>query len=195
MVKKNKWFLAGILVMLMILLVSCGKKSAGQPTEATAAQTPSVYTVTLRSDSDYPLEGIGIYVYTDATRQELVWFARTDAEGKITFRDVTYEGYIAVLDGVSTDYVVQEHYPLTGEETVITVEAQMQSGVDLATVTRKLGDVMFDFTVTASDGKEYTLSELLKEKDAVVLNFWYLNCAPCRMEFPYLQEAYEDSVQ
>ena len=111
MVKKNKWFLAGILVMLMILLVSCGKKSAGQPTEATAAQTPSVYTVTLRSDSDYPLEGIGIYVYTDATRQELVWFARTDAEGKITFRDVTYEGYIAVLDGVSTDYVVQEHYP------------------------------------------------------------------------------------
>ena len=191
MVKKNKWFLAGILVMLMILLVSCGKKSAGQPTEATAAQTPSVYTVTLRSDSDYPLEGVGIYVYTDATRQELVWFARTDAEGKITFRDVTYEGYIAVLDGVSTDYVVQEHYPLTGEETVITVEAQMQSGVDLATVTRKLGDVMFDFTVTASDGKEYTLSELLKEKDAVVLNFWYLNCAPCRMEFPYLQEAYE----
>ena len=189
--KKNKWFLAGILAVLMILLVSCGKKSAGQPTEATAAQTPGVYTVTLRSDSDYPLEGIGVYVYTDATQQELVWFARTDAEGKITFRDVTCEGYIAVLDGVSTDYLVQEHYLLTGEETVIILEAQMQSDVDLATVTRKLGDVMFDFTVTASDGKDYTLSELLKEKDAVVLNFWYLNCDPCRQEFPYLQEAYE----
>ena len=189
--KKNKVFLAGILAMLMILLVSCGKKPVAQPTEAPAAQTPGIFTVQLRSDSDYPLEGIGVYVYTDATKQELVWFARTDAEGKITFRDVTSEGYIAVLDGVSTDYLVEEYYLLTGENTVITVEAQMQSGVDLSVVTRKLGDVMFDFTVTSSDGKDYTLSELLKEKDAVVLNFWYLNCNPCRMEFPYLQEAYE----
>ena len=175
----------------MILLVSCGKKPVDQPTEAPVAQTPVVYTVELCSDSGYPLEGIGVYVYTDTTKQELVWFARTDAEGKITFRDVTCEGYIAVLDGVSTDYIVEEHYLLTGEHTLITVEAQMQSGVDLSAVTRNLGDVMFDFTITDTDGKDYTLSELLKEKDAVVLNFWYINCGPCRQEFPYLQEAYE----
>lgn len=191
MMKKNKMFLAAAFAVLMILLVSCGKKSGGQPTETIAAQTPGVYTVELCSDSGYPLEGIGVYVYTDTTQQELVWFARTDAEGKITFRDVTCEGYIAILDGVSADYIVEENYPLTGEHTLITVEAQMQSGVDLSAVTRKLGDVMFDFTVTACDGAEYTLSELLKEKDAVVLNFWYLNCGPCRQEFPFLQEAYE----
>ena len=191
MMKKNKMFLAAMLAVLMILLVSCGKKPVDQPTEAPVAQTPVVYTVELCSDSGYPLEGIGVYVYTDTTKQELVWFARTDAEGKITFRDVTCEGYIAVLDGVSTDYIVEEHYLLTGEHTLITVEAQMQSGVDLSAVTRKLGDVMFDFTITDTDGKDYTLSELLKEKDAVVLNFWYINCGPCRQEFPYLQEAYE----
>ena len=191
MMKKNKMFLAAMLAVLMILLVSCGKKPVDQPTEAPVAQTPVVYTVELCSDSGYPLEGIGVYVYTDTTKQELVWFARTDAEGKITFRDVTCEGYIAVLDGVSTDYIVEEHYLLTGEHTLITVEAQMQSGVDLSAVTRNLGDVMFDFTITDTDGKDYTLSELLKEKDAVVLNFWYINCGPCRQEFPYLQEAYE----
>lgn len=199
MLKKNKIFLAAavaamaaMLVLLICLSVSCGKQPDVQPTEPTVVQSdPRVFTVELCSDSGYPLEGIGVYVYTDATQQELVWFARTDAEGMITFRDVTYEGYIAVLDGVSSDYIVQESYPLVGEHTMIVVEAQMQSGVDLSAVTRKLGDVMFDFTVTSTEGVEYTLSELLKEKDAVVLNFWYLNCAPCRMEFPYLQKAYE----
>ena len=192
MTKKNKMFLAGLLAVLMILLVSCGKKPAEQPTEeAPAVQTPNVYTVQLCSDSGYPLEGIGIYVYTDATQQELVWFARTDAEGKITFRDVTCEGYVAFLDGVSSDYIVEEYYSLTGETTCITVAAQMQSVDDLSLVTKKLGDVMFDFTITDCEGKEYALTELLKEKDAVVLNFWYLNCGPCRQEFPYLQEAYE----
>lgn len=197
MSKKNIVILAAagaaLLILFGCLLTFCGKQPDVQPTEPTAVQNaPSVYTVELYSDSGYPLEGIGVYVYTDATQQELVWFARTDAEGKITFRDVTCEGYIAVLDGVSSDYIVEENYPLSGEHTTITVAAQMQSGIDLSSVTRKLGDVMFDFTVTSSDGVDYTLSELLKEKDAVVLNFWYLNCAPCRMEFPYLQEAYEE---
>ena len=192
MTKRNKMFLS-VLLALVLLLTACGKRQDTQPTESADVQAaPGVYTVVLQSDSGYPLEGVGIYVYTDATQQELVWFARTDAEGKITFRDVTCEGYIAVLDGVSSDYIVEESYPLTGECTTITVVAQMQSGVDLSAVKRTLGDVMFDFTVTDTDGVEYTLSELLKEKDAVVLNFWYLNCAPCRMEFPYLQEAYEE---
>ena len=39
---------------------------------------------------------------------------------------------------------------------------------------------------------EIRVSELLEEKKAVVLNFWYLNCNPCRMEFPYLKEAYAE---
>ena len=167
--KKNKMFLAAMMAVLMILLVSCGKKPASQPTEAPAVQTPGVYTVELCSDNGAPLEGIGVYVYTDATKQELVWFARTDAEGMITFRDVTYEGYVAVLDGVSTDYTIKESYRLVGEHTMIVLEAQMQSGVDLAAITRKLGDIMFDFSVTSSDGEEYTLSELLKEKNINII--------------------------
>lgn len=193
MTKKNKRFLAAALAVLMLLLACCGRNQDEKPADSDSVQeTPVQYTVELCSDSGYPLEGIGIYVYTDVTMQELVWFARTDAEGKITFRDVTSEGYIAVLDGVSSDYIVEEYYFLEGEHTIITVVAQMQSDVDLSSVTRELGDVMFDFTVTDCDGVEYTLLQLLEEKDAVVLNFWYLNCSPCRMEFPYLQEAYEE---
>jgi thiol-disulfide isomerase/thioredoxin len=54
-----------------------------------------------------------------------------------------------------------------------------------------LGDMMMDFSITDCEGTEYQLFELLNEKKAVMLNFWYLNCEPCKMEFPFVQEAYE----
>lgn len=53
-----------------------------------------------------------------------------------------------------------------------------------------LGSQIDDFTVTTFDGRAVTLSEVLKEKDMVLLNIWATWCGPCRMEFPYMQEAY-----
>ena len=52
-----------------------------------------------------------------------------------------------------------------------------------------LGDYMGDYTVTDVNGNEYTFSKLLESKKAIVLNFWFINCGPCQMEFPYLQAA------
>ena len=59
-------------------------------------------------------------------------------------------------------------------------------------VTKQLqvGDVMYDFSVTTADGKTLTLSELLKEKKMVLLNFWYVDCKFCVAEFPALSAAY-----
>lgn len=68
---------------------------------------------------------------------------------------------------------------------------QLLSEEELDGVTFKRGDVFADMSVTTPDGTTYKISELLKEKKAVVLNFWYINCGPCEMEFPYMQEAYE----
>lgn len=54
-----------------------------------------------------------------------------------------------------------------------------------------LGDTMCDFTVTDVNGVSHKFSDILKEKKALVLNFWFVNCGPCQMEFPYMNEAYE----
>lgn len=170
-------------------LTAC-KEQEEKPTETTE-QTRVDYTITVKSQSGQPLVGVGVGVYTDATQNELVWFAKTDENGRIAFTDLAGDGYVAVLTNLPDGYQAAAHYPLTGADTEIVLSAVLENVEDLTTVTYSLGDVMNDFTVTDAGGSSYTLSELLNDKNAVVLNFWYLECTPCKMEFPHLQEAYE----
>lgn len=60
----------------------------------------------------------------------------------------------------------------------------------LAESSYSLGDIMGDYTLTDVNGVSYKFSDLLKDKKAIVLNFWFINCGPCKIEFPYLEEAY-----
>lgn len=55
---------------------------------------------------------------------------------------------------------------------------------------------MEDFTVQTLDGS-FHLSDVLAEKKMVLINFFATWCGPCKMEFPYMEEAYKqyaDSV-
>lgn len=56
-----------------------------------------------------------------------------------------------------------------------------------------VGDVMYDFSFSDVNGMRHVLSDLLSEGGykAVVLNFWYIECGPCRAEFPAIEEAYK----
>lgn len=60
-----------------------------------------------------------------------------------------------------------------------------------APVVYELGGQIDDFTVTTFDGQTVTLSEVLKEKDMVLINIWATWCGPCRNEFPFMEEAYK----
>lgn len=66
------------------------------------------------------------------------------------------------------------------------------SNATLASSSYKLGDYMGDYTITDINGNTHIFSEILKDKKAIVLNFWFVNCGPCQMEFPYLQKAYDE---
>lgn len=46
--------------------------------------------------------------------------------------------------------------------------------------------------MTDSEGKTFTLSEALKDHEAVLINFWATWCDPCKNEFPMLNKVYEE---
>ena len=53
------------------------------------------------------------------------------------------------------------------------------------------GEPLDDFTVRTAAGTDFTLSESLKTHELVVVNLWATWCPPCRAEFPFLEQAWE----
>ena len=54
-----------------------------------------------------------------------------------------------------------------------------------------VGKTMPDFSFTTCDGQEKSLYTSLAEKELVLINIWATWCGPCGMEFPYMEEAYQ----
>jgi len=194
--------LALLLVLCSLLaFTACGDEPA-QGTEVPAKPNQPGVTgqtvVTVENELGNPLKDVQVYVYTDDTQANLVSFATTDAEGKAACT-TEGEGNVAVLSGTAPGYKLEKSYPLTGAETTIVLPAlaATEDGKLPADVKFDLGDPMVDFTLTDLEGNTYTASQVLKEKKALVLNFWFTTCGPCAAEFPYLQKAYDaykDSV-
>jgi cytochrome oxidase Cu insertion factor (SCO1/SenC/PrrC family) len=144
-------------------------------------------TVSVTSEGGKVMADIGVYIYKDEAKTDLVEFVKTDDKGVATFTLPVPVGSRIVLDNLPAGYVAEESYTVETVQTDIVVNIQLQEQMGKIA----LGDVMFDFTVTDVEGTEYTLSKLLETKKAVVLNLWYTNCQPCQAEFPYLIKAYK----
>ena len=198
--------LALILAVLMLLatLASCQTPSdSGETTgETTVATTPSEtkpapteakidYAITVRSLGGLKLSNVNVYVYTDDTLEDLVNYATTNEEGVATISLKKSDKYVAVLSGLPEGYTTEAFYPLAGTDTTISVTSGVIDSTDHSGKNYKLGDVMRDFEVTDSDGNTQKLSELLKTKDMVLINFWYTTCSWCVKEFPYMNSVYE----
>ena len=52
-----------------------------------------------------------------------------------------------------------------------------------------VGDTAYDFTLSDLDGNTIALSDFSGQP--LIVNFWATWCAPCRLEMPHLQNAYE----
>ena len=163
-----------------------------RPQESTPSEAGKVdYTVTVRSLGGLLLEGVNVYIYTDDTLEDLVNYATTDAAGNAIISLKQQSGYVAVLSGLPEGYITEACYPLSGTETTLSVASAVVDNTDHSGKSYKLGDVMRDFQVVDSDGNTQKLSELLKTRDMVLINFWYTTCSWCVKEFPFMNSVYE----
>ena len=186
-----------LIIAAVLLVIALGVTVAlvalsGDNTPGQQSGEAATYTIEVKSASGILLKDVGLYIYEDSSKEELVTFIKTNESGVTSFTDVARDTYIAVLDKIPTGYEAEEYYPLTGERTEIVLQTGKMDASDVENLTYKLGDAVLDFAVTGPDGTEYTLSGLFKGKKAVVLNFFYNNCQPCMLEFPFLQEAYAE---
>lgn len=185
--KKLTTLIVGVLLMCLVL-AACGETQQGG--EEIVKGNNVSYTVTVQSIGGMPMQGVSVAVYEDDTLADLQAHAATDANGVAKFELPEHSGYAVVLSGVPKGYLLQDSYALKNN-TSITLQSSVVQGENLGDVQLQLGDVMYDFTVTTPDGTAITLSEMLKEKEAVLVNFWYTGCTWCVTEFPFMEEAYQ----
>lgn len=175
------------------LFAGCGGNTDEPETTGSAVVSGEnkTYMVSLKTTGGLVLSDVDVYIYSDESLTDLVSFDKTDSDGIVSFTLPEQEGYAIALSGLPKGYDVQSSYSFTGTNAVITVSTSLVTTGDLTSAGLGLGDVMYDFTITDIHGNTVTLSEVLAQKKAVVLNFWYVGCSACDDEFPVMAEVYE----
>ena len=149
------------------------------------------YVVSVKTAGGMPMAGLNVYVYADSSKKDLLASKQLDENGKAVIQLEQGGNYAVEVTGAPKGYKVESSYSFKDNVATIVLTSAVITGEDITTAQLKLGDVMYDFSVTTPDGKKYTLSEVLKEKKVVLLNFWYTTCGPCASEVPYMEEAYK----
>lgn len=158
---------------------NCGQKDPSVPAEVT-------YTVTVRSDKGKAVAGVIVSVYTDGDQPAAT--GTTNENGVATMTVLQAQKYTVKLSRIPPGSSCKESYTFSSTTVNINLTAMsVISPTDHSKANYKIGSTMGDFTLTDTDGISYTLSELLKQKDLVILNFWFVNCNPCKAEFPYFE--------
>ena len=187
----KKQIVALLAVILCIALCACGQEEApAQTAGGNGSSQAAEYTITVKSAGGLPLEKVAVSAYADNSLTDLKGYDETDDKGKAEMK-LDSNKYVLALSGLPKGYKPETTYAISGNEIEIVVESSVVADENLADVQLGLGDIMYDFTVTTPDGEKVVLSELLKEKKMVLLNFWYTSCSWCVTEFPYMEEAYQ----
>ncbi len=194
---KLKKALSVLLVVAMLLSFAACNENPGETTTTPPANTqPSqqgskvTYTITVETAGGMPMAGLDLYIYADDSLDDLESFGKTDENGVAQIAARNSTSNVVVISGAPKGFDVKKCYPVLSGGTKIVLESSLVQG-NLADARLGLGDVMYDFTITECGGEKVTLSDVLKEKEMVLLNFWFEKCDPCRTEFPYMNEAYQ----
>lgn len=198
--KKTKKLLVLLTVIAMAISMCAGlagcNGTGNTGDDGNQGQNPSSgenvnYTVTVKTAGGMAMEGISVTVYTDEALTKMQNTMNTDASGLATLSMPKDGQYYIGLTGVPKGYELQSYYTFSGTTAQITLSSALVQDGNLSEVQLNVGDVMYDFTVTAPDGIKYTLSEMLKDKKMALINFWYTGCSWCITEFPFMEKAYQ----
>ena len=164
------------------------------PTEPTESDELINYSVIVKDIAGKPLNDFYITFYLD---DNVVSEGYTNNEGKYE-KELEANIYDVLVEGREGYFLNQEMFKtdLIGTPVEVTCEIEALVGIEAPKDNfYQLGDVMYDFTVTDTEGVELNLYNLLDDYKAVILNFWYTTCSACYYEFPYMVEAYESLIE
>lgn len=159
---------------------------------------PTVFTVTVRTDKGKSVANVTVTVYAEESDQP-AGTAKTGSNGKAIIPMDKSSRYTVILSDIPVGLQAKDRYSFGSMTTNITLKTvPVYDPLDHSRAEYQVGKVMCDFTAVDTDGRSHTLSELLKHKRIVVLNFWYVACNPCKAEFPYFDsfyQKYKDDVE
>lgn len=174
--KRVAWLL--MIAMLLGLLAGCQ-----------AAKEPD-YRVEVRTTGGRPLEGVAVQVFAQGDLENALAESVTNRHGVAKF-DLDEGEYVVKLGKLPAGHHAKEEYSLQESKLEISVETRLLTGSNRNQITHLgPGDVMFDLDVTLTTGEELNLAQVLEQKKAVMLNFWFANCGYCTLEFPAIKQAY-----
>lgn len=192
-------------VGMLMSLCACGddtfsksSSAVSQSTGVPSAQTTEMVTATEQTTLS-TLDAAGTHTTTSANTSATQAVSSTASQTSVTSATAgvtttttavaTATKTPSVTAATTTTTATATTVTTTTTTTTATVKPSLPEG-DLIGKRLSVGDRMYDFTVTDSDGNTLTLSQMLQEKEMVVLNFWYINCPFCVKEFPAMNEAY-----
>ena len=160
------------------------------PNEDNDDSSNNKYKITVKSVGGALLDGIritasknGIPVKTAISQNGIVTLSLEKDEYTLSVDSMPEGYYLAPNTDLTTSSESFEHTLLFRSEVLS----------DYAPVSKSysIGDVMHEYSFVDTTNSTQTLSSLLATKKAVVINFFYTTCSPCRSEFPAIEEAYQ----
>ncbi len=160
----------------------------------------ATYIVNVKNIGKAGIRGVSVSLYDESNN--LLSTETSGTGGIVRFRNLKAANYKAVVDATT----IPDGYTCGEEALTLDFTADVRAETvyltphlitdkEMPTGTKySLGSVVYDFEYTAyyNDGASSTikLSEYLKNYSAVVLQFFYTGCSPCREEFPYINKVY-----